>query len=169
MKLSEVVFSDAELALVHRLATRNGRFSGSVCAARVLPSLKDYLAGAGDTPAKQYDLLTYARTGAPYHWDIDRVAMAFKDAAKAVFAARDPKKLKCFIGNLDGRREAVISATNEVMAARALDTGITGFKDYFHKSRTMNPVVIGKPFVVFTRPIDPIRRPDDPEGFVEKE
>lgn len=169
MKLSEVVFSDAELALVHRLATRNGRFSGSVCAARVLPSLKDYLAGAKVTPARQHDLLTYARTGAPSHWDIDRVAMAFKDAAKAVFAARDPKKLKCFIGNLDGRREAVVSATNEVMAARALDIGMGHFKGYFQKERTGNPVVQGKPFVVFTRPINPIRRSDDPEGFSEME
>lgn len=167
-KLSEITFTDAELALIHRIACRGGSFKEAFFADQVLPSLRAFLAGeAGKNGARRHDLLTKARCGAPNSWDIERVALAFTASAKAVVAARDPKKLKCFFGNLDGRREAVVAATTEQTAAYALDIGLGHFKGYFSKTGKPNPVAIAKPFTVFVRSIDPIRSNDDPSDLTE--
>lgn len=163
MKLSEVTFTDAELALIHRLATR-GDFRKSDLADKVLPALRDFLAGdEGATLSKREarrkkdDFLIIVRTGAPVYWDMFRVETAVLHSAKAVFAARTPAKLKCFLGARDGR-EVLVAAPDATSAAYALDMGTGHFGLGFKRLAKRNLVATAKPFTAFARTL---------EGFVE--
>lgn len=63
------------------------------------------------------------------------------------------RKLKCFMGNHDGRRRGVILATSQVAAAKALGQGVASFRNFWHDIEEC-PVPNAKPLTLYTRPID---------------
>jgi hypothetical protein len=60
-------------------------------------------------------------------------------------------KLKCYLGNLDGRREGCIVTTSQKEAARIVGTTLTDFRAYWTTPRVC-PIDNPKPHTLYTSP-----------------
>lgn len=60
---------------------------------------------------------------------------------------------KCFIGNLDGRREGLVVARSARQAAEIVGTSVKDFADYWHPSPDW-PMQTIYPYELYTRPFD---------------
>jgi hypothetical protein len=64
--------------------------------------------------------------------------------------SRRGRSFKCWIGNYDGTREALVIAASQRVAARILSCGVPTLKDYY----TVCPVPSGlEPETLYTRPM----------------
>lgn len=62
------------------------------------------------------------------------------------------KRLKCFIGNLDGDREGLVIANSQREAARIAGTSLNDFREYWEVAPSDRLVETLEPMVLYTRP-----------------
>jgi hypothetical protein len=60
------------------------------------------------------------------------------------------KKLKMWIGNLDGRRQGLVIAATKARAVEVAGVGRTDFNAHWHQLREIDPAL--DPEVLYTRP-----------------
>ncbi len=81
----------------------------------------------------------------------------------AVPKQRVVRPMKCWIGNLDGRRQGLIVATSQRAAAKAVGTGLTDFLSYW-VLQTVCPKRDPKPLTLYTRPYGSLAYEEFSEG-----
>ena len=62
-----------------------------------------------------------------------------------------PEMVKCWIGNLDGKRQGLIVARNQKEAAKVIGTSLHDFRNFWTEQRTPWPVDAPKIRTLYTR------------------
>jgi hypothetical protein len=62
-----------------------------------------------------------------------------------------PRRLKCWIGNLDGSRYGLVIATSQKRAAKVLGMGLQMFNNYFAEADEVS--TLRKSETLYTKPI----------------
>lgn len=68
-------------------------------------------------------------------------------------ARREPRRLKCYTGNLDGSRKGLVIARNQTEAARIAGTSLYDFRNHW-RAVERSPLESAKPGFLYTRPYD---------------
>ena len=62
-------------------------------------------------------------------------------------------KVKCYVGNYDGKNEGMVVANNQKEAAKIARTSLYDFRQYWHTA-THWPFRNPKPFTLYLKPYD---------------